>query len=46
MTDYSGDEERLGKAERYFRKLGKVAGFEAGPSSRSRPFSAQLTTLR
>jgi hypothetical protein len=26
---YCYAEERLGKAERYFRKLGKVAGFES-----------------
>lgn len=29
VNAYEGDEERLGKAERYFRKLSKVAGFES-----------------
>ena len=29
LNMFEGDEERLGKAERYFRKLGRVAGFES-----------------
>ena len=29
LNMYEGEEERLAKADRYFRKLGKVAGFES-----------------